>query len=250
MKFIYTIIFFCLSAFSFAQDVASLVDEGKKLEQKYKEEDAVVKYKQAAQIEPNNIKVLVKLAELHCSIGARQSSLDAKTYNYHEAKKYADAALRSNPADADANYIMAVVFGKLTEVETKKETVVSYVKQTKDYADKALAANPNMGKAWHVLGRWHLEVLTLNPVKKAAVNVLYGGLPAASIDEAITNLEKAKALEPYYCLGYLDLAKAYNFNRQYEKAIATLEQLAKLPSRRQDDLAIKNEGAALLQKLQ
>jgi hypothetical protein len=91
-------------------------------------------------------------------------------------------------------------------------------------------------------------MLNLNPVKKAAVKLLYG-MPPASIDTAIDNMEKCKSMEPYYCLNFYDLGRAYNFNRQYEKAIAVLEQLQKLPTRKQDDPAIKKQGAVLLQQL-
>ena len=144
----------------------------------------------------------------------------------------------------------ALVYSKLTEVEEKKDIMVNNIKLTKLYAGKAIAADPSMGKAYNELGRWHYEMLNLNPIKKTAVKLFYGGLPPASIDSAITYLEKCKTLEPYYCLNFYDLGKAYNFKRQYEKAIAILQQLGKLPTRRQDDPAIKAQGAALLQQLQ
>jgi hypothetical protein len=234
----------------YAQDVATLLEEAKRLEQKFKDDEALTKYKQAALIEPQNLKVQAKLAEANCSLGSRQTDPSAKAGYFAQAKLNAEAAIRIGPDDAEANCTMATVLGKLTEVETNRETLVKYVKEIKEYADKALAAKPDMGRAWHVLGKWHLEVLSLNAVKKAAIKVLYGGLPPANVDAAIVSLEKAKALEPYYCLAHLDLAKAYEMKRLYEKAIANLELLAKLPTRRQDDVVVKAEGAALLQKLQ
>jgi len=233
-----------------AQDVPTLMDEGKRFEQKFKDEDALAKYKQAQQIEPENIKVQVKLAETYCALGNGQTDAAAKATFFAQAKSHADAALRINPADADANYMMAVVLGKLTEVETNRETLVKQVRLIKEYADKALAAQPEMGKAMHVLGKWHLEILTLSVVKRTAVKLLYGGLPEADIETAIKWFEKAKTFEPYYCLLYLDLAKAYEYRKAYEKAITNLQQLSKLPTRRQDDVRVKAEGAALLLKLQ
>ena len=71
-----------------------------------------------------------------------------------------------------------------------------------------------------------------------------------NIDSAIAYMEKCKALEPYYCPNFFNLGEAYNYNRNYEKAIGILDELAKLPNRRQDDLAVKKDGAALRQKLQ
>jgi tetratricopeptide (TPR) repeat protein len=118
----------------------------------------------------------------------------------------------------------------------------------KYFITKAISVNPANGRYYHLYGRWHYEMLNLNPIKKTAVKLLYG-MPPASIDTAIDNMEKCKSMEPYYCLNFYDLGRAYNFNRQYEKAIAVLEQLQKLPTRKQDDPAIKKQGAVLLQQL-
>ncbi len=234
----------------FAQDVASLLQEGKMLEQKFKEEEAIVKYKQAATADPNNIDALVKLAELSLNIGSRQVDPVIKKNYFLQAKSYAGNAMRISITDANALFIMSSVYGKLTEVEEKRETIVEDVKLSRLYALQAISADSKHGRAYNALGRWHYEMLTLNALKKAAVKMLYGGLPPASIDSCIGYLEKCKTLEPYYCLNFYDLGKAYNYNKQYEKAIAVLQQLAKLPNRRQDDPAIKAQGAQLLQQLQ
>jgi uncharacterized protein YggU (UPF0235/DUF167 family) len=250
MKKVFLVIAIFLSVQLFAQDAASLMEEGRKLEQKLKDDEALDKYKQALVIEPSNIKLLVKLVEVSCSIGARQNDLAIKGKYFAEAKEYAEAALKAEPANGEANYAMSVVFGKLTEVEKKKEVMVQYVKQSKAFASNATAATPPVGKAYNVLGRWHYEMLNVNNIKKAAVKIVYGSFPESNIDSAIAYMEKSKTLEPYYCLNFLDLGKAYNYNRQYEKAIAVLLQLAKLPTKRQDDIDIKKEGVELLQKLQ
>lgn len=233
-----------------AQDPASLMEEGRKLELKLKDEEAIEKYKKAIFIQPSNIKGIVKCAELSAAIGSRQENSEKKTELYQQAKRFADAAMKLDSNNAEANYIMAVVLGKLTEVEKKNDVVVSYVKAIRFFAEKAVKLNPEMGKAWHVLGRWHLEVLRLNAVKKAALKLIYGGVGDADIQLAIQYMEKCKTLEPYYCLNFFDLARAYEYDRKYEKSISLLEQLAKLPTRRQEDVIVKAQGAALLQKLQ
>ena len=63
---------------------------------------------------------------------------------------------------------------------------------------------------------------------------------------AIAAYEKCKTLEPYFCPNYMALAKAYRYNKQFEKALATLQQCIKCPSRQQDDPAIKEEAKKLL----
>jgi tetratricopeptide (TPR) repeat protein len=250
MKKLSFILLMFLCVHSWAQDAGTLMEEGRKLELKYKDDDALEKYKQALVIEPNNIKLLVKLTEVSCSIGSRQNDIAIKGKYFAEAKEYAEAALKADPTNGDANYAMSLVFSKLPEVEKKKDVMVQYVRQSKAFASNATAANPPVGKAYHILGKWHYEMLNVNNIKKIALKLLYGSFPESNIDSAITYMEKSKTLEPYYCANFLDLGKAYNYNKQYEKAIAVLQQLGKLPSKRQEDLDIKKEGAELLQQLQ
>jgi tetratricopeptide (TPR) repeat protein len=230
-----------------SQDASALIDEGKKLELKFKEDEAFDKYKQANDQKPS-AELNVKLAELSCNKGGRVTDPLEKMRLYKEAQTYANAARWIDSTNGDVLYITAMVYDKLLEVEEKKEIIAEDIKLVKYFITKAISVNPANGRYYHLYGRWHYEMLNLNPVKKTAVKLLYG-MPPASIDTAIDNMEKCKSMEPYYCLNFYDLGRAYNFNRQYEKAIAVLEQLQKLPTRKQDDPAIKKQGAVLLQQL-
>jgi hypothetical protein len=63
-------------------------------------------------------------------------------------------------------------------------------------------------------------------------------------------MEKARTIEPYFALDYLDLAKVYIYDHQPAKALGVLEKLVKLPNRTYDDPAIKQEGQQLLAPMQ
>lgn len=234
------------SVFSYSQETPALMLEGQKLEQQFKAPEALAKYQQVLSKQPSNIKAAVKCAELCCAIGSRENTKEGKTKWFNDAKGYAATAVLYSPSDVEANYIMAVTFGKLTETETSNNKLVEDVKATKTYADKALAIDAKYGKAWYVIGKWHYEVMNLNVVKRAAVKVIYGGLAATDIDTCIAAFVKCKTLEPYFCPNYMALAKAYRYNKQFEKALATLQQCIKCPSRQQDDPAIKEEAKKLL----
>jgi tetratricopeptide (TPR) repeat protein len=161
---------------------------------------------------------------------------------FQSALAFAQRALAVNANSDDANYVMAMASGKLTDVESENKKVVAYVKDVKMYADKALALNPNHAKANYTLGKWHLEMVNLSGFKKAAVKLFYGGLPDGKIELAITYFEKCKTLDQYFMLNYLDLAKAYIQDDKPPKAIEVLKQLVKLPLRTADDAALKEEG--------
>lgn len=235
---------------AWAQDGASLMEEGKKLEQQQKEQEAFDKYKQAVQAGPASVAGYVKLSELCISMGGRQTDPVAKEKYYQNAKTYADAAKLFDSTSADVFYIQSAVYTAFASIEDKRDPFVEDIKLIYSNAGMAIALNPNLGKAYHILGKLHYDLLTLPAVKKTMVKVLNRGVATASIDSSIAYFEKCKTLEPYYCLNFYDLGKAYDYNKKYEKAIAVLEQLAKLPTRRQDDPKIKADGAVLLQKLQ
>lgn len=233
-----------------AQDPTQLIAEGKALERKFLEDSALGKYKEAFKIQPSNLVAAIKCAELSGNMAHRASGSIKTNAWLNQALAFADAAIKIDSNNADANCAKAFSYKNMAELEGNKEKGTEYLRQWKTWADKALKMDSAHAKAHYLLGSWHLEVLSQGAVRKATGKLLYGGLPEANINTAVEMMEYCKEKEPYYCLNFLDLAKAYNYNRNYEKAIATLERLGKLPTRRQDDVAIKAEGKELLQKLQ
>jgi tetratricopeptide (TPR) repeat protein len=250
MNRVFIVAFLLLSTQLFAQDVNILMKEASNFERTLKDEQALDKYKQVLATEPTNLQALIRCSELSSAIGGRQKDKNARQGFYDQAKDYAEKALVVNAEDADANYVRAVVAGKLTEVETENKKLLADVKDIKTFADKALSINPNHGKANYVLGKWHFQMVALSWTKKAAIKVLFGGMPDATIENAIKYMEKCRSLEPYFVLNFLDLAKAYKYDNKPAKAIEVLNQLVKLPTRTPDDVGLKTEGKNLLAELQ
>lgn len=250
MKKLLIPVFLLLSAQLFSQAKDVLLKEAVNLERSLKEEAALDKYKQVLAIDTANVKALVRSSELCAGIGARQADKKAKATYYNLAKEYADKAISADARNSDAYYVRAVAAGKLIEIETENKKLVADVKDIKIYAEKALALNPDNGKANYVLGKWNYEVITMPWAKKAAVKVLFGGMPAATIENTYKYMERCKTLEPYFVLNYLDLAKAYKYDYKPAKAIEVLNQLVKLPTRTAGDAALKSEGKKMLSEMQ
>ncbi len=134
---------------------------------------------------------------------------------------------------------------KYLQVEmTKSETIAA--KDLKKHVDAAIKTNPANFLAWHVLGRWHYEISSLNFVEKAAVKMFYGGFPPSSLKDGIAAFEKAKSLMPGFILNYLEMAKAYHRNGEDIKAKDILNQMLLLPNHTEDDLTIKATGRKFL----
>ncbi|MBC7650394.1 MAG: hypothetical protein H7101_01440 [Deinococcales bacterium] len=250
MKQLLMVICICSSVIAFAQDNNVLFKEAENLERGFKETEALNKYKQILTNDAVNIKALVKATELSCSIGNRIDDKNEKRINYESGLAFAQRAIKADNNSAEANYAFAMASGKMTEVETENKKIVTFVNDTKNYVEKALAKNANYGKANFVLGRWHYEMVTLSGLKKAAVKVFYGGLPEATLDNAILYMEKCKNLEPYYMINYYYLNKAYKENDKPAKQIEVLSKLIKLPIRNIDDAAMKEDAQKQLQQLQ
>ena len=231
-----------------AQDVNTLIKKADSLETALNETAAFQIFSQVLKIDSRNYYALWKCSELCSRVGNRQPTKEKKADYFKAGKIYAETAIKVNPKAADGYYALSVAMGRKALTESGNERVKA-VKEIKANADKAISINPNHGRAWHVLGKWHYEVSNLNGLEKAALKVFYGGLPKSSLKESIKCYEKAKVLEPVFALNNLELAKAYHRNREDAKAIPLLKQLPYLPAKTEDDGKIRAEGKKLLEKI-
>lgn len=249
MKPIFTALFSLMLISASAQTEQSLITQAQKQEAELKEDAALGSYREVLRINPNNYTGLWKASELCSRIGARQAIDSKKRAFFISARKYAEAAIKANPNGADGYFAMSVAQGRLALMNSGKEKIQA-VKEIKANADKAIKLNPNHGYAWHVLGKWYYEVSKLSYVEKTAVKVMFGGLPKATLADAIKAFEKSKQLVPDLTLNYLELARAYKDNGQKAKAIEYLKKLPSLPNKTFDDARIKTKGAAMLKELE
>jgi tetratricopeptide (TPR) repeat protein len=230
------------------QDVNYLIKEGEQLEKDKKDQEALKKYQEALQLSPSDMTALNKCSELNGVIGNRQADKKAKMEYYNAAKLYAETALKQDATNADANFCMAMAMARMSMISSGKEKVEN-VRDIKKYGDLALAADPKHYKALHLLGKWNMEVTSLNVAEKAALKVIYGGLPSASVGAAIDYYEQSRKSNPNFILNYLELAKAYKANGQSDKAIDILSRMLKLPPKTADDNDYKAEGKKMLESL-
>lgn len=239
----------CSTAVLSAQDINVLLREAEKLEAALNEKGALEKFQQALRLTPTNIQVLNKCSELCSRVGNRETSQKARFDYYHAAQTFASIALRIDPNNSGANCVMAIALGRVSLEKSGKEKVKA-AKEIKKYADLALKHDPQNAKAWHVIGRWHYEVSNLSFVEKAAVKIMFGGMPKSSFKEAVAAFEKAKNLSPHFVSNYMELAKAYKKTGEKEKAKAAINTMLLLPNATQDDDATKISAKKLLKELE
>ena len=247
MKIVFVFMSFFVGIYCNAQETAVLLKEAYNLELKFNEPEALLKYKQILVNESNNYKALQRATELSCTIGARTAAAKDKRLMFESALSFAKRAAATDSTNANSFYLMALACSKMAEVEEESKKRAVFARDTKLFADKALAINPNNGMANFIAGKWHFEMVTLGWAKKLAVKTLYGGLPEPSLEKCIEYSEKCKKQEPYFVLNYLILAKAYKEDDKAVKMIEVLNQLVKLPKRIFDDIAYIDEGKKWLE---
>ncbi len=228
-----------------AQQVNVIIQDAERLEIIPDEKAAFNKFKEALNLSPQNIYVLTKCSELCSRIGNREANNKNRDAYYNAAVFYGKKALAINPENDEANVALAIAIGRTVLVKSGNEKI-SAIKDIRRYAEMALKINPKNFKAWHVLGKWNYEISNLNFVEKAAIKVMYGGLPDASFKKAILAYEEAKAIKHNFMLNYLELAKAFKKNDERQMAITQLRYLVKLPLQTEDDPRIKAEALNLI----
>lgn len=249
MKYLFLLSIFC-SCSLLAQNTSTLIQQAEQMERQLKEADASNLYQAVLLQDSRNVQALCKLAELQSILGEKATDKKVKQLYFETSYSFAKRAWLADSNRVEPNYMMAMASGKMTDFESDNKKVVGYVRDIKYYAERAILINPNYGKAQYVLGKWHYEMYILSGFKKAAVKLMYGGLPSGDPDIAIACMEKCRTLEPYFVSNYLDLGRAYKEVRKPTQAIDILTKLQKLPNRNSADPLLKAAGASLLATLQ
>lgn len=174
---------------------------------------------------PRNAEVLYRLAFTWSDLGKAADSERRSREFYQQSLNVAEQAVQADSTSAWAHFAVAVAQGRLTFHAGARERV-ERSRAVKAHAERAIALDSTLAGAYHVRGRWHREAADLNFVLRAIVATIYGGLPNASIDQAVRDFQTAIALEDraYHHLElgktYLVLDRPQAAQEQFRKAIA------------------------------
>ena len=232
-----------------AQDYNQYIQKGLEFEKVKNEKAALLQYRKAQELKPTDLTALYKCSELFCRIGARESDHQIRDNHYKSGLAFATMAFKYHPKTDDACVAMSIALGRIALTKSGKEKVTA-VREIKSFAENAITINPLNFKAWHIIGKWNYEVSNLNFIEKAAIRIIYGGLPDASFSKAISAYEKANELNPNFGLNYLELAKAYEKEGKKDNAITTLKKVLLLPDYNEDDPIVKKQAGSMLLRLE
>ncbi len=194
---------------------------------------------------PNDAFVLQKIARQYSDLVADQQAITDQQHYARTALAYAQRAVALNPANAINVLSLAVCHGKLALCGSTREKV-QYSRLVHEETERALALDPNYAWAHHVLGRWNYEVASLGVASRFIVQLVYGGLPTASFDEGIGELQRATELEPGELNHWVELGFAYAAAGRLEEARRQWEHGLAMPSRAKPDEPAKARARAAL----
>lgn len=169
---------------------------------------------------------------------------------YALAEKYANRAVRSDPAGADGHFALAAAIGRAS-INLGKKDRIRRAAVIRREAMRTLALNPNHDGAYHILGRWNAEIMRTSGISRFfAKNFLGAGVfNQASWAKAIYNMKKAVELDSGRIYHRLELAEIYADRNRVKDAKAQLGSIDSLPVREVMDSVYKREAAALRRKL-
>lgn len=226
-----------------AANVDALLAEAAAAEQRLESVRALELYLRADALRPNNAAILQKIARQYSDLTTAQPTVEEKKRYAQTALDYALRAVALDPSDAVNVLSLAVCHGKLA-VYSDTRTKVRYSRLVKEEAERALALDPKYAWAHHILGRWHHEVASLGVTARWAVRLFYGGLPAASPEEAVKHLEQAVALEPEELNHHLELGFAYAAAERRAEAESAWRRGLSMPDRGRHDAVAKQRVRA------
>lgn len=243
-----TMVLACAVLDASAQNPLDLYNRGLSLEKQMDEQGALVQFQSLLNLQPDNLKALVQASRLCDLQGKRERSASRRSSWFQQARNYAEKALKTNPNNAGANYVMGLTLENQAPISGAKQMVADY-RDMDRFALNALRMDSSYYLAWNLLGRWNLKVQNLNIMERAAANVLFGGMPRSGLDSAIADLEQCRRLRPSFIANYYDLAKALHQDGRDDKAIGVLKRALALRSLQQDDDRIKQECRGMLASL-
>lgn len=192
-----------------------------------------------------NVALLLRISKQYGDLVDDTKPESAAKGMAEKSMAYAKRAVALNPKNAKAHLSLAVSCGKLTDFVSNKQKL-EYSKLIRDEALQAIALDPGDDESWHILGRWHFGIANVNPVLKSIASLIYGGLPAASNEEALKCLKKAQMLAPHRIKHRSELARIYTQLGKSELAAAEWKLVVSLPSTDTGDTEDKAEARAAL----
>jgi hypothetical protein len=226
--------------------LVELVARGDEADKKDDTRAALGDFLEAEKLSPRNAPLLVRISRQYSDLVEISKPGDAEKAA-RASLDYARRAVEADPRNAKAHLSLAIGHGKMTDY-TDNKTKLEYSKIILAETEKSIALDPTDDFAYHVLGRWHYGIATLNPMLRLMARIVYGAMPQASLEDAETNLKKAAAIAPQRIIHHRELAHTYQAMGKNDLAAKEWETVLSLHATDQQDHDAQAEARKALNR--
>ncbi len=195
-----------------------------------------------------DVELLWRMAYVRVYLGKHASSKDRANEYYMTALENAREAVAADSLHARAHAIQAMAAGRASLTASNNRQKIELSRLVKESADRSITLDPTLDIGYHVRGRWHYEIATLGFLTRAVVEIIYGGFPDASVEQAARDLERAIKLHDRVA-HRLHLGIAYQKLGRKREAVHQFERALAMPASHPEDPEFKQQARTLLKKL-
>jgi tetratricopeptide (TPR) repeat protein len=241
-------VLFAVCASVRAESASDLMRKGDAFDARFQATEALQFYLPAEELEPANVRVLVRIARQYRYLMADATGREEKLRLGDIALQYAQRAAALAPNDAEAQLSIAISYGKMLPLMGIREQIEAsrHIKKT---VDKAIQLDPNNDLAWHILGRWHRVLSEVGTLKRSVASLVYSKLPQTTTEEAVRCFRKAIEINPNRLMHYVELGRAYAQMGRTVEARQFIEKGLAMPDVGKDDPETRRRGQETLAKL-
>ena len=245
--------FFLVLTFSVhAQMVEKLIEEGDQYTEEFNNQKALDTYLKADKLYPNNWEILWRISRAYVDVGEHMpektdEQQDAQLVMYQKAFDYADKSVKLAP-DKSITYVRRAIANGRIALFKGVFSVAGVVNSVKEDCEKAIKLNSGenyvIALGHYILARTHAKISEKWAPARAVL-----GLGWADNEIAITDFNKAINLFPNFRMFYLDLAKSYIREDEYQKARDVLKKVIDSPKKDEDDDQRVTEAKKLIEEI-
>jgi len=226
----------------YSDGARDFIESGDRKAKLYDYEKALLDYKEAVKLDPQNAEANWKVGWAHNRL-ALNSTGETRNYHFGEASNALSRAINIDKSIAYAHVELArsLVYSGLLKDNWDSYTLAKRVKEELDYA---LKLDPKLADAYFLLGLWHRQVSRRPYLWRRPL-----GLGEANKDDELKNLKRAVELEPNRIEFLLELGKSYIDRNDNSNARVVLKNIETIQPRDPYERILRDEGLKLLSRI-
>jgi tetratricopeptide (TPR) repeat protein len=241
----------CPQCVNDGSETSQLLQQADALYIAFKTEEALKVLSRVLELDSNNHEALSKSARGYIDLGDNIPETEAnwqekRLKQYLIAEEYARKAVKADSKGTWGHFYVAASLGKIASHSSVGKQI-DLAEEMRSELEKAIAADPQNGFAYHVYAMWHRRMAEVGGGSRLLASVfLSRTVPQGSLNTALEYHKKALALNPAVISHHLELGKTYIALGKFDLARAELKSSLNYPIQFSDDANNKKEAERLL----